>query len=174
MSVVRQGVGREQRGVGMVEVLVALLVIAVGVLGYAGMQLFALRGAEDAGSRTHATLIARDALERLLINPAGGGTYFGADSWPAAPVAPGAAYPSLCGSADCAPAGLASADIEQLSWMAANTLPLGMIMARDDCSGVPSASCVVVSWQGVTPADCIAGGQIPARDSCVVLEALRP
>jgi type IV pilus assembly protein PilV len=164
----------KQRGVGMVEVLIALLVVAIGVLGYAGMQLFALRGAEDAGSRTHATLIARDALERLLLNPGGAATYFGDGNWPGAAQVAGDAYPDTCMQAPCVPAALAAADIQQLSWMAANVLPAGMVMAMDDCGGAPSPSCVVVSWQGVTPAQCLSGGQIPAEDACVVLEALRP
>ena len=31
--------GKQQRGVGLIEVMMALLVLAIGVLGYAGMQL---------------------------------------------------------------------------------------------------------------------------------------
>ena len=44
--------GKQQRGVGLIEVMMALLVLAIGVLGYAGMQLTALKAAEDANNRS--------------------------------------------------------------------------------------------------------------------------
>ena len=168
-----------QRGVGLIEVLVSVLVVAVGVLGYAAMQLFALQSAEEASYRTHATLIARDALERLLLNsdPDALADYFSAANWPGEPEAPGGAYPGGCSAAACDPQALAAADMAQLAWTAANSLPAGMIRASDDCGGAPSPSCVVVTWTDMTPEDCLADyPDIPnATDyHCVVLEALRP
>lgn len=58
-----------QRGVGMVEVLAALLVLAIGVLGYAGLQLRALKGATAAQTRVRAVMLARSALELMRVNP---------------------------------------------------------------------------------------------------------
>lgn len=168
---------KTQQGVGMIEILVAILVVAVGVLGYAGMQMFALRGAETASYRTQATLVAKDALERILMNSAeeAGDIYFSGANWPVNPGQAGGNFPSACmGSAVCTAAPQATADIAQLSWIVTNTLPLGMIRAQDSCTGIGSASCVVVSWQGATPADCIAGGVISTSEPCVVMEALRP
>lgn len=167
-----------QRGVGLVEVLVAVLILGVGVLGYAGMQIFALQSAEEASYRTHATLIARDALERLLLNaePDALMIYFDSAQWPSSPDAT-VAYPMACGTADCNAAQLARADIAQLAWGAARSLPGGMISAMDDCGGIPSPSCVAVTWKEMTPQDCVSDyPNIPnARDyHCVVLEALRP
>jgi type IV pilus assembly protein PilV len=168
---------RTQRGVGMIEILVAILVVAVGVLGYAGMQMFALRGAETASYRTQATLVAKDALERILMNADGAaiGAYFTATNWPNNAGQPGGAFPTACmGTAVCTPVVQAAADIAQLSWIVTNTLPLGMIRAQPDCTGVPSASCIVISWQGTDPADCLAGGVISTTEPCVVMEAIRP
>jgi type IV pilus assembly protein PilV len=166
-----------QRGVGMVEILIALLVVAVGVLGYAGMQLYALRGAEDASYRTIATLIARDGLERTLINdnPNAFAIYFDANQWPSAPVARGGAYPATCINNNvCDAQQAANADISELAWLAANSLPNGMVMARDDCTGIPSPSCLVVSWGETTvPGDCVGAGGINPDASCVVLEIMR-
>lgn len=172
-----QVMAKTQKGVGMIEILVAILVVAVGVLGYAGMQMFALRGAEMASYRTQATLVAKDALERTLVNSDtdAGVVYFTAGNWPAGSSASGGNFPAACmGAATCAPVAQATADIGQLSWIASNTLPLGMIRAQDSCTGVPSASCIVVSWQGTTPNECLAGGTINVTDPCVVLEAIRP
>ena len=58
-----------QKGIGLVEILVALLILAIGVLGYAGLQLAALKGAEEANNRSQATLIGQDALERIDSTP---------------------------------------------------------------------------------------------------------
>ena len=168
---------RGQKGAGMIEILVAILVVAVGVLGYAGMQMFALRGAETASYRTQATLVAKDALERMLMNSdaAATGAYFTAANWPANSVAAGGAFPTVCmGTATCTPDAQALADIAQLSWIAANTLPLGIIRAQVECTGTPSASCIIVSWQGTNPADCLAGNVVSTSEPCVVLEAIRP
>jgi type IV pilus assembly protein PilV len=168
---------KAQQGVGMIEILVAILVVAIGVLGYAGMQMFALRGAETASYRTQATLVAKDALERILMNSAeeAGDVYFAGGNWPANPGQSGANFPAACmGVAACAAAAQAAADIAQLSWIASNTLPLGMVRAQDSCTGASSASCIVISWQGTTPAQCLAGNVISTTEQCVVLEALRP
>jgi type IV pilus assembly protein PilV len=172
------GMDFRQRGVGLVEVLVSLLVLSVGVLGYAGMQLFALQGAEQSGNRTHATLIARDALERILLNsgdPAALNVYFSPNSWPEN-FAHGGMYPRLCMLNDCSTVQLANGDVTQLAWMAANSLPGGAIMASDDCAGPPSPSCIVVTWQDMTPQECVnTYPNIPNNVdyTCVVLEAIR-
>lgn len=57
-----------QQGVGLIEVLVALLVLAVGVMGYATMQNRALKGSDDALSRTKALSLSRDITERIRNN----------------------------------------------------------------------------------------------------------
>lgn len=57
-----------QKGVGLVEVLVALLLLAIGVLGYSALQLRANSAAIEANDRTVAINIARDLAERMRIN----------------------------------------------------------------------------------------------------------
>lgn len=52
-------------GFSLVEVLVALLVLSLGVLGLAGLQLKSLQGAQVAKQRSQATLAAEDFGERL-------------------------------------------------------------------------------------------------------------
>ena len=54
-----------QAGVSMVEVLIAVLVLAVGALGFAGVQVVAMQKSEDANYRSAAMLIAQDAVERI-------------------------------------------------------------------------------------------------------------
>lgn len=60
-----------QRGVGMVEVLVALLLLAIGVLGFTALQLRAVSASMEAGNQVTALNIARDLTERMRANPSG-------------------------------------------------------------------------------------------------------
>ncbi|MCG5534691.1 type IV pilus modification protein PilV [Ectothiorhodospira mobilis] len=61
-----------QRGFSLIEALVALLVLSVGLLGLAALQLSALKGAHSAYQRTLASIAARDAQERLWMAAAEG------------------------------------------------------------------------------------------------------
>lgn len=64
-----------QAGFGLIEVLVALVVLAFGLLGMAALQLNALKNATQSYQRSVATLAAIDAQERLwaaLANSADG------------------------------------------------------------------------------------------------------
>lgn len=67
------------RGVGMVEILVTLLVMTVGLLGIAGLQLVSLRDTYASSVRTQATAAAEFILDRMRANrpavTAAGGDY---------------------------------------------------------------------------------------------------
>lgn len=56
---------RAQSGFTLLEALIALLVLSIGMLGVAAMQLKALQGAHAAYQRSIASLAAQDAQERL-------------------------------------------------------------------------------------------------------------
>jgi type IV pilus assembly protein PilV len=56
------------RGVGLVEVLVAIAVFSVGVLGTFAMQISAARVNFDAAQQLMATGLVRDILERMRAN----------------------------------------------------------------------------------------------------------
>ena len=58
-----------QRGLSLLEVLIAVLVLALGVLGALLMQTKALRYSASASDHTQATFIAYDMLDRLRANP---------------------------------------------------------------------------------------------------------
>ena len=57
-----------QKGVGLIEVLVALLVLSVGLLGLASLQITALKFNQSAFFRTHATILTYDVLDRMRGN----------------------------------------------------------------------------------------------------------
>ncbi len=60
---------RWQAGVGLIEVLVALLVLSVGVLAIIGMQISGKQANYDAVQRTTAAHLAMDLVERMRANP---------------------------------------------------------------------------------------------------------
>lgn len=62
-----------EAGMTLVEVLVALVVLSVGLLGIAAMQAVGLRSMASAGSRSQATLLAYDIVDRMRANRARAG-----------------------------------------------------------------------------------------------------
>lgn len=66
-----------QKGVGLIEVLVALVVLSVGLLGMATLQATSLRANHQAYLRSQAVILARDVVDRMRANrpPALAGDY---------------------------------------------------------------------------------------------------
>lgn len=61
--------GQRQRGVGLLETLVALVVLALGLLGLAAMKAQVLRNSQSAMDRTQATLLSYQILDAMRANP---------------------------------------------------------------------------------------------------------
>lgn len=61
-------VPRPARGFSLIEVLIALLVLAVGLLGLAFLQAAGLRFNNDSYMRSQATLLAYDLVDRMRAN----------------------------------------------------------------------------------------------------------
>ena len=57
-----------QRGISMVEALVALVVIAVGMLGIAGLYLSSLQASRSAKLRSYAVELAGSIADRIRAN----------------------------------------------------------------------------------------------------------
>jgi type IV pilus assembly protein PilV len=57
-----------QAGLSMVEVLVTLVLVSVGLLGIAGLQLTSVQNTNSASQRFQATLLAEEVLERMRAN----------------------------------------------------------------------------------------------------------
>lgn len=59
-----------QQGATLIEVLVAMLILSVGLLGLAGMQMTALQSNHSAYYRSQATVLAYDVIDRMRANRA--------------------------------------------------------------------------------------------------------
>ena len=59
---------QNQQGFGLIEVLVALLILAIGLLGMASLQTTSLQQTTGSQARTQAILLAQDLVERIRAN----------------------------------------------------------------------------------------------------------
>ncbi|MFT5211549.1 MAG: type IV pilus assembly protein PilV [Flavobacterium sp.] len=57
------------QGFSLIEVLVSVLIMAVGILGVAGMQVLSLQQNRNALIRDQALQIGNDILDRMRVNP---------------------------------------------------------------------------------------------------------
>lgn len=61
---------QRQRGTSLLEVLISIVVLSLGLLGYAGLQSVTLKNNHNAYLRTQATSLAYNALDRMRANRA--------------------------------------------------------------------------------------------------------
>lgn len=79
-----------QSGFTLLEVLVAMLVLSIGLLGLAGLMASSMRNNLSASNRTQATWMAYDIIDRMRANRA--------SAW-AGSYTTGLGTPSVCSSA---------------------------------------------------------------------------
>lgn len=58
-----------QQGFSLLEVLIAILILAIGLLGMAQLQGSGMRSSHGAYLRTQATILAADILDSMRANP---------------------------------------------------------------------------------------------------------
>lgn len=109
------------RGFTLVEVLVALVVLAVGLLGIAVLIVGGLRGSRLALERTQAANLVGDMLERIRANAAAGNAYDTVDGTPDPRLEPACER----GDGGCEPAVMAGHDLARWLDAVARSLPGG-------------------------------------------------
>lgn len=142
---------KNYRGVGMVEVLVALLLLAIGVLGYVALQVRAVDASSEALTRSQAMLILRSLAENIRVNVAGQSNYpaavRGYTSYSSSTTAP-----TSCMNSPCTAAQMATFDAYEAA-KTANALAIKITM--DTCPGIPSTvttkrQCLFAAWGNTT------------------------
>jgi len=137
-------------GFTLVEVLVALFVVALGIAGAAGLQTLAVRAGRDASRLSDATRLARSLAERMRANPralalpdaANPYLLLDYDAGSGPPTAPALCY----ADANCDADALARFDLFEVSGTLASGFPGGRIrVCRDvvalDAAGLPAWRC---------------------------------
>lgn len=61
---------RRQRGVGLIEVLIAVLILSIGLLGIAGLQARALKNNQSSYERSQAVVLSYFMLDSMRANVA--------------------------------------------------------------------------------------------------------
>lgn len=175
--------GSRERGFGLIEVLAAMMVLSIGVMSFAALQLRAVQTSGDSYYRTQAMAIAQDMAERVRSNASTVTmpVYLAATTWATAPTS----APTTCMTATCTDVQLASFDAQSVLYSAQTLLPQGQV-SMIACPG-SSMNCILVSWDGLpatavsAPASgCISattGAYMPpptnkAMTPCVMLEML--
>lgn len=150
---------KSQQGATLIEILVTMLVVAIGLLGAAGLQLAATRYQQTAQMRSQAVMQAQFITEKIRANsnaviaaapPDAASAYLAPQAYAAATLAALPADPG-CGSATaCTSAQSAVRDMRDWRLML-RTLPdgRGSIFPVTDAGGVTdrTARQIVVMWQ---------------------------
>jgi type IV pilus assembly protein PilV len=155
------------KGFSLVEVMIALFILAVGILGIMGLQIFAKQSNYDAIQRTTAAALVTDIAERMRINNSVLEDY----ASKAEPVASDAAMPTSCstvvasGNSGCTANQVATRDIEMwyslISGVAEinddNTTRSGGLVAPSACivkdpngTGAVNQYRIAIAWRGRT------------------------
>jgi type IV pilus assembly protein PilV len=82
-------IARRQRGMALIEAIVAALLLAIGLLGAVGLQARSMSALADAGMRAEATIAADKLLGTMAVDLANAGDYaLAADGTPTARLQP--------------------------------------------------------------------------------------
>jgi type IV pilus assembly protein PilV len=135
-------IGRQrERGFTLVEVLVALVVLSVGLLGMAKMVMVSSHSNDSAYLRSQATSLGYQALDSMRANLNGSSVTHSYDT--AMGVMPGAAGP--CVAASCNNTALALSDVYAWKKQLALALPAGTGSIATSAS-FPVTATVIVQW----------------------------
>lgn len=159
---------REQ-GFGLIEVLAAVLVLAVGVVGFAALQLRAVQTSGDSYFRTQAMSIAQDLAERVHSNPSEMAYYLTAGNWPTTSQN---TAPVTCMTGNCTTNQMAVFDAESVRFAAQTLLPQGLISMQTCQDSV--MNCIYVAWDGLQPTAGASGQCVGTNGAYLSPPANRP
>lgn len=122
-------------GFTLLEVMIALLVLSIGLLGIAALQGVGLRSSHGAYLTSQASLLAYDMADRIRANPETPATYDGFDT---ATVDCGAALPA---------APLADADLSQWACAVQQLLPFGSATIAGVAGANVDTYTITIVWE---------------------------
>ena len=142
---------RRARGFSLMEVMVALVVSTVGLLGLAKMEALALSSTSVAGSRSLAAIEAASLASAMHANP---GYWAAGAALPSVVITAGTPYsaPTSClnvaGPGSCTPANMAAYDLNQWSTALNSVLPgsLATINCSPGSSNSPVTCTIQLQW----------------------------
>lgn len=136
MKIIKQLNSGTGRGFSLIEVLIALIILSVGMLGIAGLYVHSMQAGRTSMFRHQAVILAGDVADRIRANPRAAAAYAGA----------GADNSCVNGGVNCTPAEMAAHDIFLWDQQAIDTLPNGDVVVVFDNGVVPPTYEITVSW----------------------------
>ena len=131
-------------GFSLLEVLIALVILSVGLLGIAAMISTTLKSNDSAYMRTQATALAYNIIDRMRANRTAAENGMYDVAMPASAATGG--NPTNCTGATCGSATLAAYDLGQWEYDLATLLPQGRgAVTSTDNSGVTLVT-ITVLW----------------------------
>jgi len=127
---------RRAGGFTLIEVLIALIILSVGMLGIAGLYVHSMQAGRTSMFRHNAVILAGDVADRIRANPRAAAAYAGA----------GANNNCVNGGVNCTPAQMAANDIFLWEQQAAATLPNGDVTIQFNNAVVPPEYTISVTW----------------------------
>lgn len=124
-----------QSGFSMVEVLVAVVVLSVGLLGMAGLYVTTLRSGSSSISRMQAVYLASDIADRIRANRNAKADYAAA-----------AGSVIACETAVCDPTNMAANDLLVWNTLITRQLPNGTGVVAVDTTTVPTTYTITLTW----------------------------
>ncbi len=130
------------KGFSLVEVLAALVVVSVGMLGIAGLYVHGMTAGRTAMFSHHAVTLAGDVADRIRANPRAGVAY-------EAPA--GANFNCIAGGIDCSEAEMAAQDIliwqeEADEFLPNGEVEIGFTPPPAAIAGSPATYAITVRW----------------------------
>lgn len=142
-----------QRGVSIVEALVALVVLSIGLLGIAGLFVESLRSSRTALLRTQAVNLASDIADRIRANASARDAYDTA-TYGGAPAAQNCAPAAGEAGSNCTIEELAEDDLASWQDAVAFALPAlaepanaAVVEVERGAAGRPDRYLITVAWQ---------------------------
>jgi type IV pilus assembly protein PilV len=123
-------------GFTLVEVLIALIILSVGMLGIAGLYVHSMQAGRTSLFRHNAVTLAGDVADRIRANPRAAAVYALA----------GGDNNCVDGGVNCTPGQMAANDIFLWDQQAADTLPSGTVTVVFDNGVLPPTYEITIDW----------------------------
>ena len=133
----RIGTIQNHDGFSLIEVLIALVIMSVGMLGIAGLYVEGMNAGRTSIFRHHAVTLAGDVADRIRANPRAGAAYAGDRG----------NNNCVLGNVNCDPEQMAANDIDLWKIQAGEMLPSGDVTVTYNDDVVPPTYTIVVGWE---------------------------
>ncbi len=127
---------RAERGFSLIEVLIALIIMSVGMLGIASLYVQSMQAGRTSLFRHNAVTLAGDVADRMRANPTGANAYTGA----------GADNNCIAQGTNCSNVQMAAQDILGWSQQDVDSLQNGAVAITFDNTVIPPVYTIAITW----------------------------